>query len=507
MSTSTRRRNPDPSGRDVPRQATVAIVGGGFAGIGMAIALDRAGIRDWVLLERADAVGGTWRDNTYPGAACDIAAHLYSFSFRPKADWSHLYARQPEIRDYLEDVVDEYGLRDRIVLEAEIVSMDFDESPATWCVRTGAGHELTARFVVSAVGALKDPAYPALRGREAFEGPQFHSARWNHDVDLRGARVGVVGTGASAIQFTPEIADDVAHLTVFQRTPPWVVPRHDRAHTGVEQRLFARSPGLQALYRRWLFWRYEALYPAIFSDPAPLRRPLEWWLRRRIRRQVDDPDLARRLLPDYQLGCKRILRSSDWYPTLNRDHVDVETTSIAEILPRGVRLADGRQVGLDVLIYATGFTVDEPLGAMRVTGLGGRRLRGAWDDRPRGYLGMAMPGFPNLFFLLGPNTGLGHNSVVLMVETQIEHVRQAIEHTRARDLAWLDVRPEALERFVAEVDRAHAGQVWSSGCDSWYLDENGVNFTLWPRSVTAYQRRAEAFDPSAYLEETRPCAD
>lgn len=478
------------------RQVDVCIVGSGFGGIGTAVALDRAGMRDWVVLERADAVGGTWRDNTYPGCACDVPSPLYSFSFAPSPRWSHAYARQEEIREYLEDVVDRFGLRSRLRFGAALVHASFDEG--RWTLRLGDGSALSARFVVFAVGGLREPRWPDLPGLDAFAGERVHSARWPEGLALDGKRVGLVGTGASAIQIGPEIAPRVASLTVFQRTAPWVVPRDDRARGPVGRALRARVPGLMLAERALTWARMEARYPFVFGRMHRVGRLGERLLARRLRASLGDPALAAKATPSVRLGCKRILASDDWVPMLRRPDVSLETTPIARVLPDGVELSDGRAVPLDTLICASGFQVDRPLGDLRVTGRDGVDLAEVWGPRPRAWLGVTVPRFPNAFLILGPNTGLGHSSVVLMAEAQIRWIVQAITHVRPTPGAWLDTRPEALEAFVAEVDRRHAGRVWTTGCASWYQGADGANFAVWPGSTARYLWRMRRFDPRAF---------
>ncbi len=494
---------PDGSARP-PTTVLVAIIGAGFAGLGMAMRLQQAGIRDLLILERGDGVGGTWRDNIYPGAACDIPSHLYSYSFELNPEWDHVYGRQPEIQAYLERCTDRHRLRDRIRFGAEVVSAIFHEDTARWHVHTANGLHVIARFVVHAVGALKDPRYPDLPGLDSFDGIAMHSARWDREADLQGKRVGVIGTGASAIQAVPELAEVADAVTVFQRTPAWVRPRADRPYRGLEKALFRRLPTAMRLHRWMIYSMLEARFPLVFGHDTGVGRVVEWLAKREIRATIDDPQLAERLIPNYRLGCKRILISSDWYPALARDDVDVCSTAIERVLPHGVRLTDGTDVQLDALVYCTGFTVERPIGSMEVIGREGRSLQHDWGDRPRAYLGITVSGFPNAFVLLGPNTGLGHNSVILMIEAQVNYVLQAIEHVVDRPaLAWIDVDEAAVDGFVDELDRDHDGKIWSSGCDSWYLGANGINSTLWPRSTVSYIARTRRFDPGLYRCETR----
>jgi cation diffusion facilitator CzcD-associated flavoprotein CzcO len=479
---------------------TVAIIGSGFAGLGMALRLQDEGFDDFVILERGSDVGGTWRDNTYPGAACDIPSHLYSLSFAPKRDWTRAYSPQPEIWEYLRGLVERFGLRDRIRFGADVVRAEWDEVDHVWHLTTADGATLTAAVVVNGIGFLRDPAIPSFPGQDEFAGPQFHTCQWDHEVDLAGKRVAVIGTGASAIQIVPAIADEVAHLTVFQRTAPWVVPSRDRAYSQWERRLYRRVPGLAKLNRALTYLQKEIRYPLVFATRERPVRIAEKYVRRWLAQQVADHELRAAVTPDFRLGCKRVVISSDWYPTLQRDDVTLETTGIDRFTPSGVVLADGREIDLDVVVYGTGFRANRPLGTMDVIGRGGRDLAEYWGPRPTAHLGVSVPGFPNMFTLLGPNTGLGHNSVVIMVEAEIEYVLKALRMLRAEpELAALEVTQQAHDTFVAEVDRRHGGQTWASGCHSWYLNDEGDNFAVWPGSTVSYRRRLRRFDHENYL--------
>lgn len=457
----------------------VAIVGAGFAGLGAAIRLDRAGRHDFVILEAADRVGGTWRDNRYPGAACDIPSRLYSLSFAPKTDWSARYAQQPEIQAYLEGLVDDQGLRERLKLGAELTEARWDGSH--WQLTLADGSAITARYVVYGIGALRIPRYPTIPGRERFRGIQMHSARWT-DTALDGLRVGVVGTGASAVQVVPAIADRVGALTVFQRTPPWVLDRVDRDYGPVERALVQHVPGLATALRWRRYWIHERKYPLFFGPLHPLTRALEPLLHWQIRRRVGEP-LAERLLPDYRMGCKRLLVADGWYETLTRPHVDVVTEPITEVVQDGV-IVDGDHRPLDALLWCTGFHVDDPLGHLEVYGVDGVSLREAWGARPHALRGIQVPGFPNSFLLLGPNTALGHNSVVIMIEAQIRYLLDALDHADAN--GPIEARPEALAAWMERVDRRHRSRVWASGCASWYLGADQANFTIYPGSTARY---------------------
>jgi cation diffusion facilitator CzcD-associated flavoprotein CzcO len=474
----------------------VLVIGTGFAGIGVAARLRQDGVRDLVVLERGDDVGGTWRDNTYPGAACDIPSHLYSFSFQPEPGWTRRYAPQPEIQAYLEHCVRVHGLEPHLRLGRFVTRLEFDEATATWTATTADGERYSADVVVSAIGALRDPVHPALPGRERFRGVQMHTARWDHDADLAGRRVAVVGTGASAVQVAPRLAGVARHLTVFQRTPAWIVPRNDRRHTRLERALFRWLPWTQKLYRGYLYTRLEGRF-VFFATSVRLNRLAQQRAKLHLRAQVSDRRLRRRLTPDYRMGCKRVLVSDDFYPVFERPDVALETADIEEVTTTGIRTSDGH-VELDAIVWATGFSVDEALHPIEVTGLGGAELHSRWQDRPSAHLGITVPDFPNLYFLQGPNTGLGHNSIVYMLEAQIDYVRDAVRRLRRPGVAYLDVRHDVHDGFVREMDERHADLVWNSGCRSWYVDRQGRNFTLWPGLARSYRRRTAALDPDDY---------
>lgn len=486
----------------------VIIVGSGFGGLGMAIRLQQEGIDDLVLLERGDSVGGTWRDNTYPGAACDVVSHVYSFSFEPRADWTSTYSGQQEIRDYLESCAAKHRLHRKLRTHHEVAAAEFDEHTGTWTVTCTNGARFTAPVLVMGVGALKDPAWARIPGVEDFAGPQMHSSRWNHDVDLAGKRVGVIGTGASAVQFVPEIAPAAGHTTVFQRTAPWVIPKGERDFLGIEKLAFRLVPGLRRAYRTREYLAMEATYKLFFENDKRLTGIGQRVLREFIRRSVKDKAKREAVTPDITLGCKRVLKSSDWYPTIDRDDVTIETASIRRIVPTGVELEDGTLVEFDVLVHGTGFAIEQPLGEMTVTGRDGVDLAAFWGTRPTAHLGVTIPNFPNAFMLAGPNTALGHNSMVFMLEQQIEYVLQAIQLLRTAPVPMtLEVSRSAHDAFVEEVDRRHETAVWATGCHSWYLNEDGENYTLWPGSTIEYARRLRRFDVAAHTIERVPTAD
>jgi cation diffusion facilitator CzcD-associated flavoprotein CzcO len=485
-----------PTGTTGRRTPRVVVIGAGFGGLGVTAELLRAGFTDVTVLERAEAVGGVWRDNTYPGAACDVPSPLYSWSWAPNPNWGRRYSGQAEILAYLERSAAESGALARVRTDVEVTGLEYDDATARWTVRTADGEEIEADVVVPALGQLSRPVVPEVPGADRFAGRAFHTARWDHDVDLRGKRVAVVGTGASAIQVVPGIVDDVAALTVFQRSAPYVLPKPDRAYTRTHGRAFRRFPALQRAGRRLAFAITER-FNATFTHDGPLRRLLIGVWRLRLRQQVRDPRLRRRLVPPDPFGCKRVLFSNDWYPALDRDHVDVVDAPVASFEPEGLRTADGRLHPVDVVVWGTGFAATEFLAPLRVRGTGGRDLRDTWADGAHAHLGLTVPGFPDLFLVYGPNTNLGGSSILGMIEAQAGYVRQAVE--RVAGGAVLDVRPEVAERFDAEVQARLRDSVWS-GCTSWYRTEGGRVVTNWPGLVREYAARTAVLDPADFAD-------
>ncbi|WP_306361972.1 FAD-dependent oxidoreductase [Nocardia sp. CC227C] len=465
----------------------IVIVGAGFGGIGTAIELRRAGFEDFVILEKSAEVGGTWWENTYPGCACDVMSLLYSFSYAPNREWTRLFARQHEILDYLRRTVDRFGLRERVWLRSEVTTLDFDDDADRWEVRLADGTRFRPRFVVLAAGPLHVPAVPDIPGRDTFGGTSFHSARWDHDFDPAGRRIAVIGTGASAVQFVPQIARDAARVSVFQRTPHWVIPKPDRALSAWERRMFRLVPGTQRLYRWVTYWGYESSIVG-FLRPEVMRR-FEFLARGHLRRQVRDPELRRRLTPAYRLGCKRILVSDDYYPALQRDNVELVTESIERIDHTGITTADGAHREFDAIVYGTGFQVADRFAGQHVVGANGRSLRDVWRGGMEAFLGVAVHGFPNLFLVMGPNSGGGNQSIVFMIEAQARYIRQCLELARRTGTTRVEVRAGTQHEFNRRIQAKLAGTVWNAGgCDSWYLDEHGVNRAAWPGSSVSYWR-------------------
>jgi cation diffusion facilitator CzcD-associated flavoprotein CzcO len=474
----------------------VAVIGAGFGGIGMAIQLKQAGIEDFIVLERADDLGGTWRDNSYPGLTCDVPSLLYSFSFRPWR-WSRRYPGRAEILAYLHALIEEHGLGPHLRFGRGVAAAEFDEGAAIWNLAIEGGGTLQAAAVVSAVGQLGRPAMPDLPGREKFAGPSWHSARWDHGTSLTGQRVAVIGTGASAVQFVPAIARHAAQVDVYQRSAPYVLPKADKPYRAVQQATFGRLPLARKAERLRVFLYGELLTSGFVVSPKMLSIPRKMW-RRQLETQITDPALRDQCVPGYTMGCKRVVFSNDWYPALDRANVSLVTEPVERIVPEGVVTAGGHTRPADVLIYGTGFAAGEFLAPMRVTGRGGRSLREAWRDGAQAYLGITVTGFPNFFLLYGPNTNLGGNSIIYMLEGQIGYVLAALRALDAGHLAWMDVRPGAQRQFNAWVQSASHSSVWESGCHNWYTSPSGRNVNNWPTQTFLYRWRLRRFDLSAY---------
>lgn len=469
-----------------PTSRRLLIIGSGFAGIAMAVALRRRGIDDFVILERAASLGGTWRDNRYPGCACDVESALYSLSFAPNPDWSHTFARQPEIEAYLVRVATEQGIVPFIRFGEEVTGARWDEVAAEWEVTSTRG-TWRARSVVMANGALSDPVVPDLPGLPSFAGPAFHTARWDASVPLEGKRVAVVGTGASAVQVIPAIQPTVAQLIVAQRTPAWVLPRWDHAVPAWRRGLYRDFPLLHRLVRGLQYLEHELLLHPFRH--AGVRRIMERLIGLHLRRQVRDPALRAALTPHYGIGCKRLLLSNDYYPALTQPNVTLVPHGVARVEGDGIVTTNGAKHAADVLVLATGFRVTDPILAPVIVGRNGRSLADAWAGSPEAYMGTTVAGFPNLFMLMGPNTGLGHSSVLMIAETQVAHVMGALELLERRGGRAIEPSAAAQARFVRAMDAGLAGTVWmQGGCTSWYLDRTGRNAALWPYGLGRFRR-------------------
>lgn len=465
----------------------IVIVGTGFSGMGMAMKLLESGRDDFVVLEKAQDVGGTWRDNTYPGCECDVPSHMYSFSYELNADWSKSFSGQPEIWSYMRRVADAKGIRSHITFGVEVTGASWDEDRQIWTVRTAGGDDYEARVVVAGVGGLHIPNIPEIAGADTFAGPRFHSAGWDHSVDLTGKKVAVIGTGASAIQFVPIIAQQTAQLTVFQRTAPWVLPKNDKPAPQWRKSLFEKVPGAQRAYRNALYWGLEARAIA-FNGHLNVLPVAEKVVARSIKKAVPDPQLRAKLTPDYRLGCKRVLQSNEYYPTFMRSNVGLNTDGIAEITPEGVVDANGVLHEADVIIYGTGFHVVDAFDYLDIKGRDGVDLAAQFrEGGVETYMGIMVHRFPNLAFMLGPNTALGHNSVVFMIEQQTKFVMRLLDEMDRRGASAAEPTLEAQTAFNTEIQRLVEKGIWTQGgCTSWYLDSQGKNRTIWPKFTFQY---------------------
>ena len=491
---------PDRSPARVPAHVRIAIVGTGFSGLGAAIALAEAGYGDdLVLLERRDDVGGTWHDNTYPGCRCDVPSNLYSFSFAPNPNWSETFSAQPEIERYLQRTAQRYDVTDRILFSTSLETARWDTAHSRWVLSTSRG-EMTADFLISGAGALSQPSIPDFPGASTFGGTSFHSAQWDHTYDVTGRRVAIIGTGASTVQFLPIVQRSAAKVTLFQRTPAWVFPHRNRRTLPLERAVFRTFPWTQRFSRARNYWMAELLLCSLLVRNSPVLTRVEALGRRHIARQVKDPVLRAKLTPDFTPGCKRLLQSNDYYPALQRPNVTVETEKIVEVVPEGIVTADGTVHEVDAIIYGTGFLVTDNPTADVVFGVDGTSLAQHWADTGMAaYCGTTIAGFPNFFMMAGPNTGIGHTSLVVMIEAQIAHVVGALDALRHAGADVVDVKPDALARWHAEVQAKAAPTVWNSGgCSSWYLDAQGRNPTLWPDYTFRFVRRTAHFDPADY---------
>jgi len=475
----------------------IAIIGAGFSGIGAAIRLKRAGVHSFTIFERSSEIGGTWRDNTYPGAACDVPSHVYSLSFEQNPNWSRRYATSWEIQEYLIGVVNRHELRERMRFNTAIVEARFDEGSGTWSLTTNDGDRFTARAVIAGVGGLVDPSYPNIDGMDRFEGEMMHTARWNHDVDLTDKRVAVIGTGASAVQVVPSIAPIVAMLSVFQRTPAWVVGKFDAVYPRWLRRFLARVPFFLHASRFVKYWISELRGPIVFFNSRILSRvgvALSMW---NLRRQVKDPRLRQRLTPDFQFGCKRVLVSDDYWASFERENVDLVTDAIERIESKGIRTKDGSLHEADAIVLATGFKLGLVTAPFPIIGRQGRTLDEAWASGAVAYKGMTVAGFPNWFILMGPNTGPGHTSVLVYTEAQISHVVQAIKKLMAENLKYIDIRQDVLDQYNAGIQKRMKHMVWG-GCKSWYLNEDGSNHSLYPGFAAEYVLRTRRLRSEDY---------
>jgi cyclohexanone monooxygenase len=492
----------------LPQQVDHLIVGSGFAGLCAAIRLAEVGETDFVVIEKADDVGGTWRDNTYPGACCDVPSQLYSFSFARNPEWSSSYSPQPEIQDYLREIARTYAVTDRIVFGTELEQAAWDDEAMVWRCRTSSG-EVVARTLITGTGQLCEPRLPEIEGIESFGGALFHSSRWDHSVDLAGKRVAVIGTGASAIQIVPEVQQVAAHLDVYQRSAPWVIPRNDRRYPRLERLALRRIPALAKLYRTGIYWAHEGYVPAFTWQPS-LGAPAEKAATVNIRKAIKDPVLRAKVTPTFQLGCKRVLRSNTYYPALAAENVDLVADPISRLTPDGIVTVDRVDHPADVIVVATGFWTTELPIAERIVGREGRALAEEWSDTGMsGYKGTTVHGFPNLFMMTGPNTAQGHTSVVFVIESQVAYLCDALRTMRERGYAAVEPRTVAQRKWNANVQRRMKRTVWNTGgCSSWYLDREGRNTVMWPKATFTLRRELARFDADAYdVQAARPAPE
>jgi cyclohexanone monooxygenase len=480
------------------RHVGVLVIGSGFAGLGTAIRLAQQGRDDFLVVERGSEVGGTWRDNTYPGAACDVPSHLYSYSFELNPNWSRSFSPQPEIQQYLRDTAQKYGVVDKHLFNTDVTRAAWDEATQRWLVDTTNGG-FSANVLIGAVGALAEPALPDITGIDTFAGQIFHSSRWNHDADLTGKRVALIGTGASAIQIGPALAGKVGRLDVYQRTAPWVLPRGDRPYTKLERLAFKHVPFAQRLSREAIYWARELLVLGFAYQPR-LLHAVQKIAERHLDRSIEDPKLRGAVTPTWQIGCKRMLISNDWYPLLARDDVDLVTDGIAEIRPNAIVTKDGTVREVDAIVVATGFHVTDSPTFERIVGAEGRSLADVWRDKgQQAYKGAAVHGFPNMLFVIGPNTGLGHSSMVYMAESHINYVASALDEMDRHGLATFDVREDVQRTYNEKLQDRMGSTIWTTGgCASWYMDAHGRNTTLWPSFTFAFRRMTRKFDRQAY---------
>lgn len=486
-------------GKRENKRTSVVIVGSGFGGLAAAIELKRSGFNNITIFERGPSVGGVWRDNIYPGAACDVPSPIYSFSYALKPDWSALFGAQPEIHHYLTKVSQEFGIEPLIRFNTAVTSADFDDEAGTWTVATDTGDSVEADVLILATGQLSRPKMPTVAGLDSFGGEHFHSAQWNHDVDLTNKKVVVVGSGASAVQVVPAIADRVKDLTVVQRSPNWVMWKSRRVPGRLQTALMRRFGWLRKLHHIALFLAYEVRYPLVTRSAEPVRRLSQWYLIWRLKRHVKDPDEVAAAIPDYRLLCNRLLLSNDWYPTIGRDHVHLVGAAVDSVDETGVYTVDGRHIDADVIVWCTGFKASEFLAPITIHGRGGVDLHEQWSQGPAAYLGMTVPNFPNMFMLFGPNTNSITNTIVFLLEHQASYIRQALDYKERNRLAWLQVSDATYEEFQRWLEHKLDRTVFTDNCPGWYTNDQGKVTAMWPASHLTYARATRRFEPDEFV--------
>ena len=488
-----------PDKFEMPATVDIAIIGSGFSGICAAIKLLQAGRNSIVILEKADDLGGTWRDNKYPGCACDVPSHLYSFSFEPNPYWSRTYSPQAEINAYIAHCARKYGVYEKIAFGHEVARRTYIDQDQAWDIEIKGRASLRARIIISAMGSLHQPHMPEIPGIDTFQGEAFHSAQWPGGFDPTGKRIAVIGTGASTIQILPEISKTAKSVVVFQRTPAWVIPRHDEQISNWRQKLYAKTPLLQRLHRTYQYWRMESRAIGFSLHPR-LMKNIRRWGEKNIRKAISDDTVVRSLIPDYLPGCKRILMSNDYYPALARPNVTLKTEAANKITKDAIVSKDGEKFGVDAIVFGTGFKFGEKIESRDVLGKNGLDLAASWEDKGQeAYFGMAVHGFPNLFFLMGPNTGLGHNSIVFMIEAQVAAIVRLLAHMEKQNARSIEVHGNIQAAYNDELQKLFARTIWMSGCNSWYRDgQNGKVIALWPGFSFDFRRQTRRIHPSAF---------
>ena len=483
-------------------EVDVLIIGTGFAGLGMGIALKQADMNRFVILEKANDVGGTWRDNQYPGCACDVPSHLYSFSFEQNPNWSETYSPQPEILNYLRHCARKYGVLPHVRFNQEATQARYNDDLGNWTVTTSDGRVYVTRHLISAMGGLSRPAFPSIKGLESFKGEVFHSQQWNHQYDFKGKRVAVIGTGASAIQFVPQVAKTAGQLNLYQRTPPWIMPKLNRRFTPFEHTLFKKIPQLQNTLRGALYWLMETQVLGFVVNPK-LMKGLELVSKKHFERQVPDASLRAKVMPNYTIGCKRILYSNNYLPSLSRPNVSVITEGIQQVTSTGIESSNGQFREVDCIILGTGFQATHPVPPKVVFGKNGVDLVDTWAQGMEAYKGTTVHGFPNLYFIVGPNTGLGHSSIIFMIESQINYIVKALKTCKQRNIKSIEVKQSAQDQFNQYLQSKLHGAVWEKGgCASWYRDANGKNSTLWPAFTWQFWLQTQRFNMNDYTVES-----
>jgi len=476
----------------------IAVIGAGFAGIGMGIQLKAAGYKNFTIYEKSKALGGTWRDNTYPGCACDVASHLYSFSFEKNPYWPNVFSQSKDILQYLVYCAKKHNITSHVKFDKEITELRYNQKVLEWTLSTSSNEKEIFDVIINGTGPLNKPFIPTIVGIEQFKGEMFHSSNWKHDCELKGQTVACIGTGASAIQFVPEIVDKVKKLNIFQRTPTWLVPRFDRSYSTITKKCFACIPGLNRIYRTLLYLRNEYYGMAILGYPlfnAMLQKASLFYLRVKVK----DPALRKKLTPEYQIGCKRINLSDDYYAALQNPHSALITTPIKSITKNGIITADGVEHCCDTIIFGTGFKTQEFLQPMQIYGCHDIELTESWGDKAKSFMGVSVSGFPNYFLLLGPNTGLGHNSVIFMIESQIKYVIKTLNFMSSKSIQAVDVKEKHQESFYLTSQKKLKRLSWGTGCNSWYLSKNGENFTIWPGFTFSYWWKTLKFPAGKYI--------